>query len=136
MSPLPADQGERMKLKQEALYDILAAFFSGGTYNNVFLGLFSELNENLKKNHESLNVLNGHTAKANESFVSLNENLHKTHQCLEELNSHIVKANESSDKLSTALNKITLWGTIIAASSLFVAIAAVALEYYKTIFIY
>lgn len=78
-------------------------FFSGGTYDNTFLGLFSELNENLKKSNASI----------------------------EKLNESIRKADESSGALATALNKITFCGTIVAAASLAVAIAAVALEYYK-----
>jgi len=134
--PLPEDQNERLKLKQEGLYDILAAFFKGGTYHNIFLGLLSALNENLKKSNESFGALNENTTKANESLESLSSNLAKTHECLVQLNANITEANESSEKLSLALNKITLFGTVIAGISLFIALAAVVLEYYKTFFIY
>ena len=92
-----------MRVLQESFYMTLGNFFSGGTYNNVFLGLFSELNENLKSSNASI-------GKLNES---------------------IRKADESSGALAEALNKITFWGTIIAAASLIIAVTAVALEYYK-----
>jgi len=130
--PLPENIDERLKLKQEGLYDILAGFFSGGTYNNIFLGLFSELNGNLKKGNESFEQLNQNIAEANKSFESLNKGLMKMDESITKLDANIVAANESSERLSTALRRITLWGTIIAAISLFVAIASVGLDYYKT----
>jgi len=128
---LPENQEERLKLKQEGLYDILASFFSGGTYNNIFLGLFSELNVNLKQSNEALGTLDQNTEKANQSLQSLNANLEKTHAQIKELNNQIKAAGDSSDRLATALNKITFWGAVIAGLSLFVAVCSVGLEYYK-----
>lgn len=50
---------------------------------------------------------------------------------LQELNSNIKVANESSTKLTAALNKITLWGVVVAGSGIIVALAAFILELVK-----
>jgi hypothetical protein len=50
---------------------------------------------------------------------------------IKSLNESIRQANESSTKLTTALNRITLTGIIIAALSLLVVATNVVLEYWK-----
>lgn len=52
---------------------------------------------------------------------------------LQELNSNIKEANETSTKLTAALNKITLWGVIVAGSGILVAIANFIFEIIKNI---
>lgn len=41
---------------------------------------------------------------------------------LERLNENIKKADESSTKLAEALNRLTLWGVIVASTGIFLAI--------------
>ncbi len=117
MNKLPDDPAERLRVLQESFYHTLTNFFSGGTYNNIFLGLFSELNEKIKKANASFDTFNDRMLIANKSLQSLNEN--------------IKNADESSTKLTLALNKITKAGVIIAAISLIVAFLSVGLDYYK-----
>ena len=50
---------------------------------------------------------------------------------LQELNANIKQANESSTKLTAALNKITLWGVIVAGSGILVALSSFILELTK-----
>lgn len=50
---------------------------------------------------------------------------------LQKLNSNINEANESSTRLTAALNKITLWGAIIAGAGVLVALASLIFEIYK-----
>lgn len=50
---------------------------------------------------------------------------------LQTLNVNIKEANESSTKLTRALNKITLWGAIIAGVGVFVALLSLTFEIYK-----
>lgn len=94
----------------------LGNFFSGGTYNNVFLGLFSEMNGNIKK--------------ANDAFDAFNEKLTQANTNLEQLNASIKQADESSGKLTSAIKNITLWGTIIALGSMLIAALSVGLDYW------
>ena len=93
MSSLKTENGNNSKDElqnlQKRYYSTLSNFFSGGTYDNILLGLLARLNTNIKK------------------------------------------ADESSTRLAKILNRITLIGTIIAALSLIIAVAAVALEYIK-----
>lgn len=105
MNNLPNDPSERLKALQELFYKTFINFFSGGTYNNIFLGLFSELNTNLKKVDVTFDSFNERLTKMNESFNLLNENF--------------TNADESSTNLTKALNKITIAGVIIAGLSLF-----------------
>lgn len=119
MNKLPDDPQERLRVLQESFYLTLGNFFSGGTYNNIFLGLFSELNGNIKK--------------ANSSFDEFNEKLTRANASLEQLNTNITKADESSRKLTEAIKNITFWGTIIALGSMLIAGFSVALEYWKFI---
>lgn len=95
----------------------LGNFFSGGTYDNIFLGLFSEMNGNIKK--------------ANDAFDVFNEKLTQANTNLEQLNATIKKADESSGNLTSAIKNITFWGVIIALGSMVIAAINVGLEYWK-----
>lgn len=101
MQNLPEDQQERLRFLQEKFYKTLGGFFSGGTYDNVLLGLLDRLNKNVTKSNESLALLN----------------------------EMIQKADASSTKLSSALNRITFWGALIAGIGVLVAGAGVLLQY-------
>lgn len=116
MNKLPDDPQERLRVLQESFYMTLGNFFSGGTYNNIFLGLFSEMNGNIKKSNDAFGALNDKLAQANAN--------------LEQLNANIKKADESSGKLTSAIKNITLWGTIIALGSMLIAALSVALDYW------
>ncbi len=117
MNKLPDDPQERLRVLQESFYMTLGNFFSGGTYNNIFLGLFSEMNCNIKK--------------ANDAFDAFNEKLTQANTNLEQLNASIKKADESSGKLTNAIKNITLWGTIIALGSMLIAALSVGLDYWR-----
>ena len=52
---------------------------------------------------------------------------------LQTLNVNIKDANESSTKLTRALNKITLWGVIVAGSGIMIALASLILDLVKYI---
>jgi hypothetical protein len=89
MQNTPEDPSERLKRIQESFYKTLTSFFSGGTYNNILLGLMEALNENVKK----------------------------TNTYLGDLDATIKKADESSTKLSRAVKWISVAGVLIAAFS-------------------
>ena len=103
MNELPTDPEERIKVLRESLYRTLISFFSGGTYNNIFLGLFDRLNENLKKVNTSFDTFSDRVAAVDESFKTLNKN--------------IENADKSSSKLAVSLNIITVVGVVIAGLS-------------------
>lgn len=65
----------------------------------------------------------------------LRQTLGKVNNELESLNKNLTEADEASKKLTQALNKITRAGVIVAIIGLFVAIGALALDYYKTFFL-
>ena len=50
---------------------------------------------------------------------------------LEKLNENLKRADESSTLLTKALNKLTLWGIIIAGGSLFVGLCSLIFEVIK-----
>lgn len=50
---------------------------------------------------------------------------------LKELNSNLKKTKESSTKLTKALNKLTLWGVVVAASGVLVGLLSLTFEVYK-----
>jgi len=50
---------------------------------------------------------------------------------LADLNKNIKESNNSSINLTSALNKITLWGVIIAGSGILVALTSLILELIK-----
>lgn len=50
---------------------------------------------------------------------------------LEKLNENLKKADESSTRLTKALNKLTLWGIIIAGGSLVVGLCSLIFEIIK-----
>ena len=50
---------------------------------------------------------------------------------LDALNKHVADFNDGSTKLSTALHRLTIWGTVIAAIGLLIAAASLCVEIYK-----
>lgn len=77
---------------------------------NLRSGVSSQLGylqNKIQRLHDSANQLN-------QSFIQLNE--------------AIKKADESSTKLATALNRLTLWGVIIAGSGIFLALTQFLFE--------
>jgi len=103
MKKLPDDPQERMRVLQERYYETMSSAFRGGTYDNVFAGIFSGINKQIRETKNALIFLND----------------------------AIRKADESSTKLTKALNRITLTGIVIAGVSFLVAAASVGLEYWK-----
>jgi hypothetical protein len=65
------------------------------------------------------------------SITGLRSTIHSAADKLEKLNSTIEAANQSSEKLTTALNRITLAGAIIAGIGVLTAIASLIFEIYK-----
>jgi hypothetical protein len=57
--------------------------------------------------------------------------LHKFNDHAERLIQSIDTAEKSSEKLTTALNKITLAGVIVAGAGIFIALANLVFEIYK-----
>jgi|GEM_PF-2067727 hypothetical protein len=47
------------------------------------------------------------------------------------LNTNLKKSGESSSRLATALNRLTLWGVLVAAIGVLVAVGHLLLQIYK-----
>lgn len=63
-----------------------------------------------------------------ENYPGMRKAIGDIRDSLQELNINIKNANESSSKLTFALNKITLWGVIVAGLGILVALANFVME--------